>query len=212
MNMATALREPVRAAAAAAPRNDHAPMNEAWDGPLPTRYVVREIDFNMIDGDLQFSFRNHDLAEDLPAGGVDDIIAGLLAPPPSAALAPSLFAAAAPHTPLDLDIQTPLFVILTLSEPKNMRFSAQLKGMTHKNSDDSDYYGHLRHVNDAAQSAAPLGACKLIYFIASPPAGAYQHGFNFNVDLDQEPGPGGEPRSLPITIDPDIRHPGGSTT
>jgi hypothetical protein len=210
--MATALRD-----ISTAPRNDRAEIR--LNAPaVPTRYAIREIGFAMINGRLQFTFADHGQAEPLPPGGIDEVVAGLLTPSPAAMLelsAGAAAAAAAPMpTPLDVDVSgNPIWLIYMLAEPSNMRFSATLKAMTHKRIENRAYYGGLRHVTRSVESSQPLAGCRLIYFAAAPPAVAkYRHGFNFNVELEQDPGTDGNPRSLPIEIDPDIRHPGGSLT
>ncbi len=225
--MATALKEPRDAPenrpATDGTDNERADMHEEWAGDWPERYVVREIDFNMADNSLQFSFRNSDLAQPLPAGGIAEVIDGLRGPAPApAAFFGAAAAAAARETPLDLNvIGTPIYIIFALSEPKNMTFSSRLKAMTHKKSADRDYYGGLRHVTATEESKDPLPGCKLIYFAVDPPVenppvppdDKYQHGFNFNVELEQDPKePGGPKRIIELSIDPDVRHPGGSGT
>lgn len=208
--MATALKDIITA-----PRNDRAEISLKAPA-APTRYAVREISFAMVGGKLQVAFRSEGQAKPLPAGGIDAVVAGLLAPPPAAAmfaLETVRAAAVLPQTPLDIDLSgEPIWLIYMLAEPSNMRFSAVLKAMTHKQIEHRPYYGGLRHVTKSVESSRPLAGCRLIYLAAAPPATAsYRHGFNFNVELEQEPGLDGNPRSLPIEIDPDIRHPGGST-
>jgi hypothetical protein len=206
-NMATALRDIITA-----PRNDRAEIR--LNAPaVPTRYAVREIGFAMTDGRLQFTFADHGQAEPLPPGGIDEVVAGLLAPPPLETLEFAAGSAAAAPTPLDLDVSgAPIWLIYMLAEPSNMRFSAALTAMTHKQIEHRRFYGGLRHVANGVESSQPLVGCRLIYLAAAPPpAGNYRHGFNFNVELEQDPGIDGNARSLPIEIDPDIRHPGGST-
>jgi len=199
---------------AAAPRNDRADLSPNMPA-VPTRYAIREIGFSMINGKLQFAFKSNDLAQNLPAGGIDEVVAGLLVPPPvmSASVFAAFAAPPAPTTPLDLDVaKGPIWLIYMLSEPGNMRFSAALKAMTHKEVKHRPFYGHLRHATAAGPSSRPLADCRLIYFAAAPPAGSYRHGFNINVELDQDPDSNGNPRVLPMEIDPDVRHPGGSET
>ncbi|HEV7659957.1 MAG TPA: nucleotide synthetase [Allosphingosinicella sp.] len=214
MNMATALKEITNVQ-----RNDRAEIS--LDAPAaPTRYAVREISFALVNGRLQFAFASPERAKPLPPGGIDAVVDGLLSPAPAAmfALGPGR-AAPAPTptptpTPLDLDVSgDPIWLIYTLAESSNMRFSAALKAMTHKQIEHRPFYGGLRHVTRGVESSQPLVGCRLIYLAAAPPAVAkYRHGFNFNVELEQDPGTDGAPRSLPVEIDPDIRHPGGSLT
>lgn len=195
------------------PRNDRADLNPEAPA-VPARYAVREIGFAMVNGKLQFAFKSDELAAPLPPGGIGAVVAALLAPPPPAALAlgPGAGPAAAPTTPLDLDVAGgPVWLIYMLAEPGNMRFSATLKAMTHKRSEDRPYYGRLRHATEAGESSQPLAGCRLIYLAAAPPAVDYRHGFNFNVEFEQDSTIEGIPRSLSMEIDPDIRHPGGST-
>ncbi len=202
----------------AGPRNDDVAIDEEWRGPAPTRYVVREIEFKMVNGRLQFAYRNQCRAQPLAETGIVELSQAYCRPAARSGR-PSPFpipAALAPQTPLDLEVKgggAPLVVFLRLSEPGNMTFSASRKAVTHKNADDAAHYGGLRHVGvDGTASADPVPECKLVYFIAAPPVGDYRHGFNFNVDLEQDPGVEGGRRMLPLTIDPDIRFPGGSST
>jgi hypothetical protein len=207
-NMATALKEIITS-----PRNDRAEISLKAPA-APTRYAVREISFAMVNGRLQFAFASQELAKPLPPGGIDEVIDGLLNPTPNAmfALAPGQVPPA--PTPLDVDVSgDPIWLIYMLAESSNMRFSAALKAMTHKQIEHRPCYGGLRHVTRGVESSEPLVGCRLIYLAAAPPAVAkYRHGFNFNVELEQDPGTDGTPWSLPIEIDPDIRHPGGSLT
>lgn len=200
-----------------APRNDHVPVSAGWAGPLPERYVVREIEFKVASGRLQFVYRNQCRAKPIPLGGPLELASQLCPSPPAAGVARPIRVPAAkvPQTPLDLDVTgAPLLILLKLARPGNMSFSATAAAVTHKSSDDMGCYGRLRHVTaDGFESIAPVAGCRLVSFIAMPPAGNYRHGFNFNIDLEQDPGPDeDQPRLLPIVIDPDVRHPGGSNT
>jgi hypothetical protein len=201
-----------------APRNDHVPVSAGWTGPLPERYVVREIEFKVVGGRLQFAYRDERRARPLPVGGPLELASFFCAAPSPAVRAVQPIRAPAgegPQTPLDLDVTgAPLLILLKLAEPSNMLFSATVGAVTHKSSDDMGCYGRLRHVTaEGIESIAPVAGCRLVSFIAMPPTGDYRHGFNFNIDLEQDPGPGeDQSRLLPIMIDPDVRHPGGSST
>lgn len=212
--MATALEDITHSANAA--RNDRADLSPDLPA-VPTRYAVREIGFTMVSGRLQFAFRTDELAKPLPPGGIEQVVADLLNPPPAGAMlaagAPTAVLAGALQTPLDLDVTDgPIWLVYMLAEPGNMRFSATLKAMTHKQIEHRPHYGWLRHATQAEDSSQPLAGCRLIYLAAAPPEGHYRHGFNFNVELEQDPSLEGVPRSLPMEIDPDVRHPGGSGT
>ena len=223
--MATALREdfdPVaRMVTSVGFRSlgDDAPILETWNDPDPVRYIYREIDFK-IDGDgfLQFYFLNPALAVDFgPGETIDTVVAGMgpfvpFAPPGMAAAAPST----GPATPLDINLQnTSAYVIYRLRPSRNMFFAPRLAAITHKNMNDQSYCAQLRHVNAAGPSVNGLDDSKLVYLKAKPGADPnnYAHSFNLKVRLLQAPHYGSPwPSVLDIVIDPDIRHPGGSTT
>jgi len=181
-------------------------MKEDWAFGLPLRYAVREIDCTVTATGLEFSFRNPGLAKPLPAGGIDEVIAELRKP--SSPTVTSRYA------PLDIQAEgDSLFILLKIVGPINMRFSATKKALTHKNLDDRDNYGRLRHVNATLVSEDALPECRIVCFVvdpARPPVDDYKHGFSLNVEIDQAGTEG--PRTIAFEIDPDIRHPGGSQT
>lgn len=189
------------------PRNDREEMNEDWLDPV-NRYAIRDIDCTIINGELEFSFRNPAPAQPLPAGGVADVINYLRTIGPQAPTTQ--------YTPLEVGAQDqPLYIFFRLLTPINMTFSATKKGATHKNKSDKKWYGELRHINALNVSEEPLPNCRIIYFAAdpiSPGAPNYRHDFNFNVELEQALSADGMRRPLPLEIDPDIRYPGGSGT
>ena len=190
-------------------QNDRADMNPDWPDPLPYRYVVRTIDINTIGGRLLASFRNSSPPQQVPGGGIGEVLDELLQNQPLNAF---LALGAAPGSPIDLVLTgEPTFVIYMLGDPDNARFHPGLKAMTHKNVLDRGYYGRLRHVTTAGESALPVDDCQLIYFVASPPQPdetPYRHRFNLNVRFEQVPSRLGSPQVLDIEIDPDIRYPG----
>jgi hypothetical protein len=218
--MATALRE--GGVAANAHKNSMTAVSGEWPYAPPERYIFRELTMELNNG-LQFFYKDPGLAQPLPAGGIDVVIATLLPPPPAgAALVAAAVAAAgnAPQeTPLDLKIYgAPTYVVLRLDPALNWRFSADGAAISLKNAGVANHYGGLRHVlDDGTPKVEPTEGCRLVYFAAMPPAvganGQYRHGFNFHVELVQNSsGHSSEQSMLPIVIDPDVGYPGGSNT
>jgi hypothetical protein len=208
--MATALRFEENSSATG---NDQVPLSADWQGPAPTRYVQRELTVRLTSDGLEFLYRDPEPAADLPAGGLQAVLAP--APPPAASLAEALAPAAEAQlaTPLDLNIQdVPTYVVLRLDPALNWCFSPGHPAISLKDGAAGAHYGALRHVGpDGSESAAPVAGCRLVHFIASPPmaAGAtatYRHGTNFHVDLMQRSADG-KLSVLPLIIDPDIRNP-----
>ena len=191
----------------------------AWQYPNPTRYVVREIDFQ-IDGNgfLQFFFRNPELAKQLqPGETIDDVVADLLNP--NAKIMQFFGAtipAPGPRTPLDINLQTSsAYIIYRLAPDRNMLFAPRMAGVTHKKIIDQPYCGDLLHVNQSGPSQIGLDDSRLVYFKARPGADPndYAHGLNLKVRLLQAPHYGSAwPSVLDLGMDPDIRNPGGSPT
>ncbi|HWT13711.1 MAG TPA: nucleotide synthetase [Allosphingosinicella sp.] len=220
-----ALDDPINTQFALAESAISSDVQEDWGGPWPTRFVIRTIDLvevqvavgGQVVTQLQAFFRNHTLAQALPATGIaqaiKDAVGGSLVP-----VASSL--AESPRTPLDLEVKDePLYIVFILGKPSNMTFNPLRKAISHKNLDDRDRYGNLRHVKATATSYEEdeegLSDCRIAYFVAyppAPPASNYKHGFNLNVRLLQPPNLDGSPRWLDIQIDPDVRYPGGSGT
>jgi hypothetical protein len=215
--MATALRE---INDAPSPENDLAPLRVEWPYAAPERYIFRELSMKL-EGGLQFFYKNPVLSRDVPPGGLAKVIADILNPAPPA---PALFAAAAAgvgaeETPLDLNIHgDPAFVFLRLDPTLNLRFDSDEAAVSLKDAGVADHYGGLRYVlEDGTVQPEPATGCKLVYFAAKPPVLAdgeeYRHGFNFHLELVQVSPSATSPDSiLPIIIDPDVGHPGGSTT
>jgi hypothetical protein len=231
-----ALNDPNVAAMAAAaldPAVEDLSIKEDYQGTWPGRYVIRIVDVKEVNvvvngqivSELHASFRNSDLSVTIPGGGMDAVLSQL-----AQALGPDNFSTipgatvTTSYSPLSLQIKdSPAYVIFVLGAPSNIRFSPTKKALTHKNPDDRDRYGRLRHVIPSGTTSFreeedALDDCRIAYFVANPPGPGpsltqqdYQHGFDFNVRLRQNV-PNEEPRGLEIKIDPDIRYPGGSGT
>ena len=207
---------PIRAFASRASASDNqlAPVRTDDPGDAPARYIYRELTV-ALNGGLQFFYKNPGLAQPLPAGGIDEVIADLLAPVES-----NFFAdvgAPALETPLDLNVHgDPAFVVLQLDPTINWRFSSTEPAVSLKDGAANEFYGGLRHVlpGGVAQEA-PAPGCNMVYFTVrpplNPPNGHYRHGLNFHVELSQNISGGGT-GILPLIIDPDVGHPGGSPT
>jgi hypothetical protein len=182
---------------------------------VPQRCVVREISFLMDSDGLQFLYRDPTPGFDLEGPDIDPVVQPLIGTSFPAALGLTGAGLGSAETPLDLGLaggRGPAFLVFKLDRRLNWRFSRALPAVTHKNGADSAHYGGLTYVSDGgAYSREPMADCRLVFFKANPPTEDYRHGFNFNVELIQRPHFGEvEARVLPITIDPDIRFPGGS--
>jgi hypothetical protein len=200
------------------PRNDLEPVRTGWAYPAPKRYILRELSMKL-DAGLQFFYKNPGFSQKVPVEGLAKVIAGILDPTAAtpALIAGAVTTARAEETPLDLDIHgDPTFVFLRLDPTLNLRFDSDEAAVSLKDERVGDHYGGLRYVlEDGTVRAAPAVGCKLIYFAARPPAlgpnGRYRHGFNFHVELVQRsPSATSRDTILPIIIDPDVGHPGGS--
>lgn len=223
--------------AAAAADTDDNDMNEDWNGPWPTRYIARIIDFKEVpvvvgqDPELHACFRAELAPQPLPPGGIIDAIRGLFTSTPSGLnpLLTSRMTAAAEATgggylrsPLDLEVfQEPTYIVYILGRPSNMYFRPDEKAIVHKNPQDKPHYGALRHIRASAttyeDNEKGLEDCVIVSFIAYPPQAptvppppdfSYAHGFTLRVRLRQPADSHGNPRVLDIDIDPDIRYPG----
>jgi hypothetical protein len=167
-------------------------MNEDWNGPWPSRYIARVIDFKEVvvgqDPELHACFRDNLPAQPLPAGGITQAIKDLfkpivLLPNPLASRAAAAGAGAAAaaaladgylRSPLDLEVlQEPAYIIFILGRPANLYFRPGVKAITHKNGQDRPHYGALRHIRASAttyeDSEIGLDDCVIISFIAYPP-------------------------------------------
>lgn len=213
--MATLLRE--RDLAQHAPRNDLAPLRTDWIYAAPRRYIFRELSMKL-DGGLQLFYKDPVLAQPVPAGGIAEVVAGILNPSPWGPVVTAATASAvAQETPLDLNIHgDPAWVVLRLDPTLNWRFDSDEAAISLKAVEVSRFYGGLRHVlDDGTVRAGPTVGSRLVYFAARPPAlavnGSYRHGFNFHLELVQASASATSGDTiLPIIIDPDVGHPGGS--
>ena len=201
----------VKSGAAVRIRNDRIPVRRDAPQVSPDRYIVREISFLMDSDGLQFLYKDSTPAKSLPDRKIEPVLPRFKLPVP-AAIGLTGAGLATAETPLDLSVTGgPAYLIFKLDPRLNWRFSSQEPAITHKRAEHAEYYGGLFHVGDDFASFEPVPDCRLVYFVANPPEGEYQHGFNINVELIQKPHVGEtEPRILPIMIDPDIRFPGGS--
>lgn len=197
------------------PVNELAPVRPRLPGITPERVIVREITFLMDSDGLQFLYRGAVSAVRLGEGGIDEVVRGLATAPYDPFVAPAALNDGDGETPLDLGVTgEPAYIVFKLDPRLNWRFSDNEAGISHKHSAETAYYGGLQHVlPDGSYAEEPVEDCRLVFLTANPPPGEYKHGFNFHVELVQKPLLGKtQPRFLPITIDPDIRFPGGSET
>lgn len=196
-------------------------FDEELDGeppPTPTRATVREIDADVVDGEIQYFFSagNYDIDLTTFPGGLNGLIASLqttgaslpdtnnLRPPP-------------PATPLSLSNRELTYVIYRLSLIKNWQFASNFPPFTiGKAGKESKCHFRARRVDrqgvkDRIVDGLPeKSGCKIAYFISHGAKayvnGDYIHDINIHVELLY----GGNSVRMPLVIDPDIRFPGGS--
>lgn len=124
------------------------------------------------------------------------------------------------YRPLDMKLSVPTCFVFFLSSRWNWRFSSKSKGalLGDIEADLRKNYTKLRHVlddNEGSPDRHPHDKfCKIIYFNANPPATPvpdFNHPFDLMVEFVYPDGDGpNKQNTIPIVIDPDIRHPGGS--
>lgn len=238
--MATALKDPTLEALSAIaaqidPRqNEHEPIPDTYDGPAPQQVIVRDVGMRAQNGILDFFYSIPRKRGPVPVGGIEEVIAELLYEREPRASDQADFArgaagdnagngngtgsselAAGEEKPLDLNVDQPSYVVFRLSADWRWAFDPRQAGITTKLAAEAHGHGGLRHVGVNGDGTyghfrQPHDNCRIVYFIANPPAGVYFHGFNLEVELQQSAGPLGIERVLPISIDPDVRNPGGS--
>jgi hypothetical protein len=221
--MATALQDPIEEAFAAIvaaidpSQNEHGRIRAGYGGPAPVQVIVRDVGMIAQDALLDFFYTTPRPRGPLPPGGIEEVIDELLAAPAAAQAigAPpgriAGFADAAIENPLDLNVDATAIVVFRLSALWQWTFDSTMGGVTTKVAEHAQAHGGLRFVtDDGTHYDVPTPGCRIAYFIANPPGGVYFQGFNLEVLLKQSDGPFGNKREMPITIDPDIRNPGGS--
>lgn len=186
--------------------------------PLPNRIIVRTLDIVPGRGG-PVAYLLPDQAH--PCTGVNDIsnlinliIADQYNPQTNAA---------AYERPLDLNLSVPTCFIIRLSDSWNWRFSHKVRAVTLGQAVGTakDNYYNLRHVVpgqiDQNDPFPHQVSCRLAYFVAKPVAGVpqdpsveFHHPFNLNIEIVFPDDSKGNPNTIPIIVDPDIRHPGGS--
>lgn len=191
-------------------QNDHTPIPSGYVGPAPGLVIVREVTADMVGTILDFFYTIPRPRGPVPPGGIQQVLDELLGLGGDVAGAAAANDAAL-ENPLDLNVPGPAFIVMRLADAVDWRFDHTKGAVTTKLAANAANYGGLRYVMANGQvSEIPVAGCRLVYFIANPPIAPYFHGFNLEVLLAQSPGSVGQPRALPITIDPDIRNPGGS--
>jgi len=116
--------------------------------------------------------------------------------------------------PLSANNQFLCYIIYVLTK-KNWQFSHDDGPITiEEKADDAIFEAH--HIDaSGALKVPPKPGCRAAYVIADADAaydaaGKYQHRINLHVDFISEDENGDPTIFMPIIIDPDIRHPGGT--
>jgi hypothetical protein len=174
--------------------------------PVPNRIVVRELTVDESSPIGPIMFKQPDKSH--PCGDPADItqmINRLLAGPYNHNPDAQRYV-----KPLDLNLGVSTCFIIRLDPSFNWRFSSKLRGVMlgPVKVGDENYYSNLRHVlDDGTESPNPFASqsCRMIYFIGEAIPAGLPHPFNLNIEFVY-----GIDNTVPIVIDPDIRHPGGS--
>jgi hypothetical protein len=226
MNMATALstdfweadHETLSIAFAAMDSTSQIEIPTGLPAQPPERIIVRELDF-MAGASGPLGFRQPDRPHACGSfADVQDLVARIVDPnrgyDPNRPSIPY-------KRPLDVSLRAPTCFIFRLSDNWNWRFSRSTKAATLGPNVGVNIlnYGGLRHVlPNLPHQEGPFTRhdqfCKLIYFFARPVAGnptpGFNHAYNLNIELVFPDDDQGNPNVIPIVIDPDVRHPGGS--
>ena len=182
--------------------------------PVPQRIIVRELTIDESDSAGPFVFKQPDQSH--PCTQLSDISQMITRIRTNSYVhRPN----AAPYDrPLDLNLQVSTCFIIRLSPKWAWRFSSTLKGamLGQLPPGEKNNYYNLRHVLDSGvEGPDPFDEvefCRLIYFVATPVSAGFEHAFNLNIEFVYPGGtvPSKKPNTVPIVIDPDVRHPGGS--
>ncbi len=180
--------------------------------PVAERILVRQI--GLIDGPGgPFGFVGPDKWRPYSLGALDEVLDGLR----QGAYAPTenveLF-----NRPLDLNCgATTLFVLhlRPLGGDRTLRFARTSPGITlgrFANTEEYRNYFSLRHVvENGFGQAAPYADrdCRILYFTAKKTSERFAHPFNLHLEVAYPSDVEGA-NVMSLTIDPDIRFPGGS--
>lgn len=126
-----------------------------------------------------------------------------------------------PVTPLSINLEQPVFVLVHLDDNSRLQFSARGSGVT-----VDDYNAHLTALGGKlvtsggqvevvttpefpGEGSAIEADCRFAFFAVAPPKGSGVFALPFNLHLEQTGQIGKVPYTIPIMIDPDTRHPGG---
>jgi len=121
-------------------------------------------------------------------------------------------------SPLDLNCNEQCYIVFQLADYWNWQFDPKGYAFTTKEYEGFKYFNLIHVIWDPVtqrpveypEGEAPGEGCRLLYFRAQGTTAGYQDGFNLTIELnlgfsDQDK------RRTKIVVDPDIRHPGGST-
>lgn len=178
-------------------------MGTYTDPSLPQWAIIREVDFRIVpnpDGDLlEFYYSQSSRDKRLtPAYTINHLLADISSPGYRFQGGPSMPRPPA-KTKMSLNSKERLTYVIFKLAPRGWEYSNN--GPPFKIGDRgfeaAAYYNATRYADDVAHfiSDGPKAAAR----------GTYPHLFNIYVELDVDGG--GE---MPIRIDPDVRHPGGS--
>lgn len=168
-----------------------------WTPAVIKHYLV-DIDIQTNNKEIRFKFKSQ--STKYTGTTIEDVIREN---PPSSLLSIE-------DNPLDINAQQECYIIIELTSDFDWQFSRDGDGITLKDN-FSNRFVDLTHVfkdGSVIKGGSQMKpGCRMVYFaVIDPPKG--EHPFNMHVDL-LYPAMTPEAR-LPIVIDPDIKHPGGT--
>ncbi len=192
---------------------------EIQDNPdlVPEFIVVREIDMAPPGSAYPFVFKRPDRRYKYSPQTLEGIVQDLL----DGAYEPNGWVNQY-YRPLDVKLSAPTCFVFHLSDRWSWRFSTKQDGVSLGESDAAvqQRYANVRHFIDTVGSGTHYehgDLCRILCFTAVPELNAQQevvpfhHQFNLIVEFVYPDGEGNEKINvIPVIIDPDVRHPGGS--
>lgn len=208
-------------------RDAVAPGENLPTGRIPSKAIIRKIDMpkNVKTLDIKFSAGYAAIALNKTVT-IESILKKLAAGTDPSAIIPDPYptgigAAKEVSSPLSLDVEGDAYVVYVLDDNTSWQFCTLGSPFSIENiKDDSgkmkpEFYACPRRwdakANSGVEGKVPLTGCKIAYMIAlCAGRGDYVDRFNIHLELVVQNQWSKVPIYVPIILDPDIRHPGGS--